>query len=205
MPKETSPPRLPPLPLNVLDDVRDILDYAEDETRGGFKPPPHNAVRTVELLRSCAVEIVAVKVKHYFSLPNRRSEWLALIKNQTIDSLLAFVLNRNLHKDISAELNRTIEDHYVSLRREWEESKEPTVYSAPVDRKALRIAYFAKFPETEILDVCWAAGQHYSEWKRWLRNAVKDDSAPDRAFRAILESGKPPSQYKTKPRPHGWK
>jgi hypothetical protein len=69
----------------------------------------------------------------------------------------------------------------------------------------LRDTYVALYPDVLILDICWAAGQHYSEWKRWLRNAVKDGSAPDRAFREVLEGSKLPREYKNKPRPKGWK
>lgn len=57
------------------------------------------------------------------------------------------------------------------------------------DRKELRDTYLTQFDsDIKILDICWAAGQRYSEWKRWLRNAVKDGSAPDRAFRAHLRT-----------------
>jgi hypothetical protein len=75
------------------------------------------------------------------------------------------------------------------------------------DRKALSEAYFAAFPTALILDVCWAAEQRYSEWKRWLRYdpKAKDGSKPDRAFRAILTSGKTPFEYRKQPRPNGWK
>lgn len=73
------------------------------------------------------------------------------------------------------------------------------------ERHALRIAYLARFPNVMILDICWAARQRYSEWKRWLHNAVKDDSSPDRAFREILTSGLPPIEYRRQPRPNGWK
>jgi hypothetical protein len=73
------------------------------------------------------------------------------------------------------------------------------------DRKVLRTFYFQHFPEAKVLDVCWAAGQHYTEWKRWLRYAVKAGSAPDRAFRAVLTSGKAPQQYRKQCRPNGWR
>jgi hypothetical protein len=74
------------------------------------------------------------------------------------------------------------------------------------ERKAIRDAYLSRLngPKIKILDICWGAGQHYSEWKRWLRNAVKDGSAPDLAFRAILTSGKRPEEYRKQPRPAGW-
>jgi len=55
------------------------------------------------------------------------------------------------------------------------------------------------------LDVCWAAKQHYREWTRWLNGDLKPGSKPDRAFRAITTSGKRPEQYRSEPRPKGWK
>ena len=74
-----------------------------------------------------------------------------------------------------------------------------------VDRKTLRQSYLNNFPGVHILDICWAAGQHYSEWKRWLRNAVKDGSAPDRAFSALLTSGHVPEEHRKQSGPKGWK
>jgi hypothetical protein len=81
--------------------------------------------------------------------------------------------------------------------------QQPTVDQQ--DRKALRDAYFAAFRGTKVLDLCWAANQRYSEWKRWLRNVLKPDWSADRAFRAILTSGKTPKDYRKQPRPRGWK
>src|SRR5438876_1172333 len=73
--------------------------------------------------------------------------------------------------------------------------------------KQLRDSYFAGLPGSKIkvLDVCYASGQHYSEWKRWLRGAIKVGSTADRAFRDILSSGKRPLEFKRKPRPIGWR
>lgn len=67
-------------------------------------------------------------------------------------------------------------------------------------------SYFARFPDEKIkrLDLCWAAGQHYREWKRWIAGQVRDGSTADLAFRRILTSGKRPGEYKIKPRPPGW-
>jgi hypothetical protein len=97
-----------------------------------------------------------------------------------------------------------------SLTDAFAEQGRPSASGAPLhektaSRQSLRDAYRAIFPDERILDICWAAGQHYSEWKRWLRGAVKDDSTPDRAFRALLASGKRPKEYKKQLRPDGWK
>jgi hypothetical protein len=75
-----------------------------------------------------------------------------------------------------------------------------------LDPKALRDSYLANFPEEKIKirDLCWAAGQHYREWKRWLAGEMKDGSTADLAFRRVLTSGKRPDELAKKPRPHGW-
>lgn len=71
--------------------------------------------------------------------------------------------------------------------------------------RAVAAAYFEKFPEKiAIVEACWAAGQHYREWKRWIAGTCKPGSKPDRAFRAILTSGKRPSEYKAQSRPPKW-
>lgn len=88
--------------------------------------------------------------------------------------------------------------------------KESERSQAPkkVTRAHLRNSYFAQFPNERILilDVCWAAGEHYREWKRWLqkRSPIKDGQKADRAFRGILTSGKRPLEYRAAARPDGW-
>jgi hypothetical protein len=79
--------------------------------------------------------------------------------------------------------------------------------SHKAERAALRDAYLAQLsgPKIKVLDICWAVSQHYTEWKRWLRSAVKDGSTPDLAFRAILTSAKRPEKYRKRSRPDGWK
>jgi hypothetical protein len=75
-----------------------------------------------------------------------------------------------------------------------------------VDPTALRDSYLANFPDEKIKlrDLCWVAGQHYREWKRWLAGELKDGSTPDLAFRRVLTSGKRPHELSKKPRPKGW-
>lgn len=74
------------------------------------------------------------------------------------------------------------------------------------DPKALRDSYLANFPDEriKIRDLCWAAGQHYREWKRWLAGELKNGSTPDLAFRRMLASGKRPLEFNKKQRPDGW-
>lgn len=75
-----------------------------------------------------------------------------------------------------------------------------------IDPRLLRDSYLANFPDEKIKirDLCWAAGQHYREWKRWLAGELKDGSTPDLAFRRVLMSGKRPKELSKKPRPNGW-
>jgi hypothetical protein len=77
---------------------------------------------------------------------------------------------------------------------------------AEADPRSLRDSYLASLPEkAKILDICWAARQHYCDWKGWLRGDFGAGSAPDRAFRAILSSGKAPQEYRKQPRPSKWR
>jgi hypothetical protein len=84
-----------------------------------------------------------------------------------------------------------------------EEASSASHVSEP---KALRDAYLAMFADEKIKirDLCWAAGQHYREWKRWLAGELKAGSTADLAFRRILTSGKRPLEFNKKPRPKGW-
>ena len=74
-----------------------------------------------------------------------------------------------------------------------------------VEREALRDAYMTAFPDIFILDICWAAKQHYREWMRWIAGKLKDGSKPDRSFRAVLASEKRPDEYRKEPRPKEFK
>jgi hypothetical protein len=87
-----------------------------------------------------------------------------------------------------------------------QESPAPEVIDTaqPSDRKALRDSYLAAFPDAKFRDICWAAQQHYREWRRWLNGEIKDGLKPDRAFRRVLISGKSPQELVRKPRPPKW-
>lgn len=82
-----------------------------------------------------------------------------------------------------------------------------TLEGRNTERRILRDFYFASFSEKVIvLDMCWAAKQRYREWMRWIGGTLRDGSKPDRAFRAVLTSGKRPEEYRpSEPRPKGWK
>jgi hypothetical protein len=80
-----------------------------------------------------------------------------------------------------------------------------TLAPLPDDPKSLRDSYRAEFPDAGIMDICWAAKQHYREWARWLKGDLKDGSKPDRAFRHVLTSGKTTDQLRREIRPKNWK
>jgi hypothetical protein len=74
-----------------------------------------------------------------------------------------------------------------------------------IEREALRDAYLTKFPEKPfIMDICWAARQHYREWTRWISGYSKDKSKPAVAFRAIVQSNRRPEEHRPEPRPKDW-
>lgn len=77
---------------------------------------------------------------------------------------------------------------------------------APLTPSNLWKGYQTAFPEKiMVLDVCWASRQRYREWTRWIHGKLKDTSKPAKAFRAILTSGKRPTDYRPEERPKGWK
>jgi hypothetical protein len=208
--KPTLPP-LPPLSVKALRDLQDIEDVVEeavkdcDDFATGIARIFHSPKRLERLLRTCLVEALNVQVDYYSSLPNYRPASIIQIIGSTVGSLIGLFPPFASGEQYRPELLRTATEH---LRQKLIDSK--TLGKAEtLDRKALRDEYLARFSEEsrqiKILDICWAAGQHYSEWKRWLRNAVKNGSAPDRAFRAILTSEKLPRDYRRQPRPNGWK
>lgn len=73
------------------------------------------------------------------------------------------------------------------------------------ERENLRDSYRAAFPDAGIMDICWAAKQHYRDWTRWLKGEHKNGSKPDRAFRYVLVSGKDAKQLRKEIRPKNWK
>jgi hypothetical protein len=75
----------------------------------------------------------------------------------------------------------------------------------PSNRKALFDSYRVAVPGAGIMDICWAAEQHYREWARWLKGELKDGSKPDRAFRHVLASGKDPKKLRREIRPKDYK
>jgi len=76
-----------------------------------------------------------------------------------------------------------------------------------LERESLRDSCLTAFPGAGIMDICWAAEQHYREWTRWLKGdpRARDGSKPDRAFRRVLTCGKDARRIRAEIRPKGWK
>ncbi len=98
----------------------------------------------------------------------------------------------------------TYERELERLRRADKEDIQKR--SADASPASIKSAYFDAFPEKiTVLDICWAARQRYREWVRWTGGQLKAGSKPDKAFRAVLTSRKRPEEYRSEPRPKGWK
>jgi hypothetical protein len=93
--------------------------------------------------------------------------------------------------------------HSKLLDKSIQTGAAPTASATP---RQLLDSYLANFPDENIIfrDLCWAAGQHYRELKRWLAGQSKPGSKPDRIFRRVLTSGKRPQELNKKPRPPKW-
>jgi len=203
MTKNPAPPRLPPLSLEALNRVEQIERHISAAV-GLCNDPASlraNEQRANRILRTYAVELLDAQFGYYDALPGYHSGWDAEIAKITLEDMLRSFPLFMSSEPYRPELVRTIND-YIEARfeRPKVEPEEPKQAS----RKELREAYLAAFPEVKILDICWAADQRYREWKRWLKNEVKDGSMPDLAFRRVLMSGKRPQELKTRPRPAGW-
>jgi hypothetical protein len=203
MKKRAPLPQLPPLSREALhhiheieDEVRELLESCSEPLLGFI-----NREKARQIVRTYLIEELDVKMGHYSSLPNYQVAWMPELIRSTVDSLIVLMPVFTSSKNVRNDLLLTAAEH---LAQKWAQA-ERAKKSDGTDRHKLRDEYLATFPDVYILDICWAAGQHYSEWKRWLRDAVENGSAPDRAFRAILSSGKPPREYRNKPRPKGWK
>ena len=111
--------------------------------------------------------------------------------------------NGRLHMLFSAEIS---EWHGKLLERYAETGQLPTPPLEAITPAKLLASYLALFPDERIVirDLCWAAGQHVRELKRWKGGQLKAGSTPDLAFRRILTSGKRPHEFNKKPRPNGW-
>jgi len=204
-PTKSTIPAIPQLSLEALDDVQKIERYArqqliECESRSHF-----NTQKAERILRTCTVQVLKAQLAYYESLATFHEDWISKLQEDAIESAVGMVPGGYDDELYDYFRNVLWDTTYADLNPPLTDKKEESPKHEPLTRKEIRDAYLHAFPYTKILDICWAAGQHYSEWKRWLRNAVKDGSAPDRAFRTLLSSSKEPTEYRKQPRPKGWK
>lgn len=221
----------PPLPALVSEQIRDAA-YRIDQRYWpliiefrvpNFIPPdvPVPTQRPLQFLAvfvSYAKELFEAEAKHYepFRSDERYTTWLCRISNRIsvhlqdvfwklhkadpkAGLLYQGVSNLRMDADVQRAMSALIEQYTAG-----QQLAEPNKATGTQDRKAIVDAYFAKFPDVKILDVCWAASQHYREWKRWLRNEIKDGLLPDTALRHVLLSGKRPEQIRKQTRPPKW-
>jgi hypothetical protein len=199
---------LPPLSFEVLCKVHDLEEYVRLALDACSDPESmsFNTEYAIRLLRTCVVTMLDMQINYYSSLSHYQPEWIDEIEHKTINSMIRAFPPFKSGEEFRGELHGTIKDHLAQRPETTTNEAAIAVPPSPdgTDRIALRKGYFAKFPEVKILDICWAAGQHYREWKRWLKNELANGTVPDLAFRRVLSSDKRPEELKNKPRPSGW-
>jgi hypothetical protein len=211
-----------PLPDGVPDRLEPLIYAASLEIDKKF-PRPNQAKQRIKSLTFAFAEIIYMAAKNDEIAPHL-----------AVDALRQFVRDAHLYDaglpkylPTYYEKTRSMERFETRLANEIEESDEWREYidkfaalvrskisgsdsehrTTPIEnRKTLRDAYLNSFPEKIFIrDICWAVKQRYREWTRWIGGHVKDGSKPDKAFRAIMTSGKRPEQYRADPRPKDWK
>lgn len=88
-----------------------------------------------------------------------------------------------------------------------EPRSEQSISSAatPLTPDELLAAHRIRFPDSGIMDICWAARQHYHEWNKWIKGKLKAGSKPDRMFRHVLTNDRGPKEMRRTERPKGWR
>lgn len=204
MPKKR--PLIPPLSFEVLEVVEDIERYSRQALRSCNDTFKFNRDKAMNILRTCVVSVFDIQIKFYSSFHNFTEDWVAHVGHTVIGSAMGLI-TASIHDDDYEWLQNVL---YETLNAHMKARDSAKRTSAPpkgkLSRKKLADSYFAKFPDEtiKILDVCWAVGQHYREWKRWLKNELKEGSTPDLAFRRILTSDKRPRELNKNPRPTKW-
>ena len=204
--RRSLPPSLPPLSFQALDEVRDVEDAIQDVLRDC----DDNLERVRQTLHTGVAEKLNVLMGYYFSLPTPQIAWFARIIPRTVDSIIGMCSALVPGDQFRDELIRTAA-HQLAQRLEADTIKNKAVTAAPPkpassERTALRDSYLASFTgvKIKIIDICWAAGQHKREWKRWLKGELKDGGTADLAFHRLLTSGKRPKEFRRQLRTPGW-
>jgi len=128
------------------------------------------------------------------------------------ETLLEKTKRVTANADVRQVIRAEIEAHNTKLHsretkpRRRKKGALNTRNTRAMRRRALWRSYSKAFNEKiVILDVCWAAKQHYREWTRWLSGELKDELKADYAFKAILTSKKRPQEHRPEPRPKTFK
>lgn len=210
------PPLLPPLSLDALTKVTAIEDYARTALLACI-----NKQQARRIVGTSVVSMLDIQMTDYLLCPDFRQEWMTEIIEQTIESMIGLLPTFAPSEEFRPELRRIVQEHMerTLVRVQAERAKRAALKAAsqpptqtiseaakPLSRSELVNSYLSNFPDEKIkiLDICWAAGQHYREWKRWIKNQWRDGSTADLAFRKILTSGKRPLEFNKKPRPPKW-
>jgi hypothetical protein len=223
-----TPKPLPPLSHPVLKSILRLQDAATRALTHCKYPGTDtlNVDRALEVLCGYAIEEAKLRLDFYENQPSLAEKHAAKIGIVAAESILAcfpqykFIISgappmMGLDGEIiyqyedprqfTTQVSRAVLKY---IDRRFDANENPYRTPQLKTRKQLRDEYFAHFPDERIVirDLCWAAGQHYREWIRWLGNdpKTKDGYAADLAFRGLLTSMKRPQEYKAKPRPAGW-
>jgi hypothetical protein len=198
-------PLIPQLSLSALDAVQKIERYARHELNDCRNTDAFNTQKAKRILRTCTVQVLKTQLTYYEALPTFHDDWIIQLQEDAIESAVGMIPGG--YRDNLYEYFRDVlwDTTYADLNPPKKPAIKRDESLKHKSRQHLRDLYLATFPETKILDVCWAAKQTYREWKRWIKNQVKDGSRPDRAFRSVLNSEKPASELRTEARPSGWK
>ena len=209
-PGQRAPAKQPRKLMNALEIYAGNLFVAESAQYEGFKSDESYSLWLVRL-KDRIIRRIFETIALLQQRPDVRLDYHGLTDDE-IRAGLNTLLLRAVNEYAWVAGNATIESTASTQANSSTPIQQPDLPLAGVagvpsvsDRQALRDSYRATFPDAGILDICWAARQRYSEWKRWLRGALKDGSTPDKAFRTILSSGKLPQEYRKQPRPDGWK
>ena len=113
----TLPPRIPPLPRNVLMDVQEVEEHLRASLDAAANRRPHLNVEQVRrALDTCVVEALNLQLEYYASLPNYRPEWVPALAVRTIDSAIGSFPLLTDGEPFRERLQQTVR-HYLQGRR----------------------------------------------------------------------------------------
>lgn len=216
--------KIPTLPASVLRGLQTIQEECRQALLScGIPGTPYlDHDRATETIQAYAIEELDGRLNHYFGLSYCPREWAIEIVQRAVMSAMSCFPNftfevRGLSRPEGAryedarqffdELHTTALLH---LMNRISTGSLPKLGALPLlkpadDRKELFNAYRSRFPETKIIEICWAARQHRREWDRWRKGELPDDCKADRCFRHVLKGDKRAVEMRKELRPKGWK